>query len=138
MPAIRRGGPEDLTAVDAIQQRCPEASHWPAQDYLAHDFRVAVVDGQVAGFLVLRWLAADEGEILNLAIAPEFRRRGLARSLLSDALEHFRGSMFLEVRESNQAAQKFYEALGFHKVSHRLNYYENPYESAIVLKFHSC
>jgi ribosomal-protein-alanine N-acetyltransferase len=138
MTAIRRGGPQDLAAVAAIQSRSPEAAHWSPEDYLAQDFRVTTVDGYVAGFLVIRFVAADEGEILNLAIAPEFRRMGLASRLLSDALKQFRGSMFLEVRESNRKAQQFYEAIGFKRVGMRYQYYESPPESAIVMKFHSC
>jgi [ribosomal protein S18]-alanine N-acetyltransferase len=138
MTAIRRGEPQDLAAVAAIQYCSPEAAHWNPEDYLAQDFRVTTVDGCVAGFLVIRFVAPDEGEILNLAIAPEFRRMGFARGLLADALKQFRGSMFLEVRESNRTAQQFYEAVGFKRVGTRYQYYESPLESAIVMKFHSC
>ena len=138
MTAIRRGEPQDLAAVASIQSRSPEAARWNPGEYLSHDFHVITVNGAVAGFLVIRFVAPDEGEILNLAVAPEFRRSGLGRRLLGNALEQFHGSMFLEVRESNRKAQQFYESIGFKAVATRYQYYESPPESAIVMKFHSC
>ena len=90
------------------------------------------------GFLVARTLAADEREILNLAVAPDFRRKGVARALLDSALQGFRGGVFLEVRESNGVAQEFYKSLGFKELSKRTGYYDSPPETAIVMKFHSC
>ncbi len=138
MTAFRRGGAPDLVEVAAVQRRSPEAAQWNPADYLEHEFWVATVANRVAGFLVLRRLASDECEILNLAVAGEYRRKGLARGLLGAALADFYGDIFLEVRESNEAAQKFYKYLGFQQVSVRTLYYENPSESAIVMKFHSC
>jgi ribosomal-protein-alanine N-acetyltransferase len=90
------------------------------------------------GFLVTRTLVAGEREILNLAVAPDFRRKGVARALLDRALEAFCGEVFLEVRESNGVAKKFYKSLGFKELSKRKGYYDNPPETAIVMKFHSC
>jgi ribosomal-protein-alanine N-acetyltransferase len=138
MPAIRRGGAEDLDAVAAIQYCCPEAAQWEPADYLAYDFHVAVAGGAVAGFVVARWVAPDECEILNLAVEPAFRRQGIARCLFSRVQQNHSGMFFLEVRESNLAAQAFYKSLGFQEVNRREKYYENPPESAIVMKFHSC
>jgi len=134
---IRRGGHDDLLAIAAIQAASPEAAHWDPADYLNYDLRVAVSEGTVAGFLVVR-IVAGEAEILNLAVAPEFRRRGLARELLQSVLKQFQGPVFLEVRESNQAARSTYQALGFAEVSMRHSYYVSPLEAAIVMKFHSC
>jgi [ribosomal protein S18]-alanine N-acetyltransferase len=138
MPVIRPGGVPDLDAIAAIQYCSPEAAGWNPKEYLEQDLRVAAVGQAVAGFLVLRRVAADEMEILNLAVAPEFRRNGIAGQLLKSAFLDFRGSVFLEVRESNAGALKFYKALGFQQVSRREGYYEIPPEAAIVMKFHSC
>jgi ribosomal-protein-alanine N-acetyltransferase len=146
MTAIRRGGPADLEAVAAIQYCCPEAAHWDPRDYLAHDFWVAAAppaagqpDGpRVAGFLVLRRTAPDEGEILNLAVSPDFRRQGVATRLMETALQNFSGAFYLEVRESNEGAREFYKSLSFQEVSRRPAYYQSPPETAIVMKFHSC
>jgi ribosomal-protein-alanine N-acetyltransferase len=138
MTAIRRGGADDLDAVAAIQQVSPGAAGWNVADYLDRDFLVAVEGNRIVGFLVARTLSADEREILNLAVAPDFRRKGVARALLDSALQAFRGCVFLEVRESNGVAQKFYKSLGFKELSKRTGYYDSPPETAIVMKFHSC
>jgi ribosomal-protein-alanine N-acetyltransferase len=149
MPVIRPGGPGDLAEVAAIQAASPEAAHWAAADYLKYDFRVCVQDGHVAGFLVARRVADDESELLNLVVAPEFRRKGLAQALIRELLtasgNFERGkacptgnSIYLEVRESNQAARNLYKSMGFQEVNIRRGYYQAPPEAAIVMKFHSC
>jgi len=138
MTAFRPGGTADLADVDTIQYQSPQAAHWNPSEYLDHKFWVATVGDRVAGFLVLRILAPDEAEILNLAVAPRFRRKHVAEGLVRTALEHFRGSVFLEVRESNREALAFYKYLNFEQVSIRPSYYGDPEESAIVMKFHSC
>jgi ribosomal-protein-alanine N-acetyltransferase len=136
--AIRRGGPRDLAQVAVIQAASPEASQWNAADYLHYDFRVSVCGIQVAGFLVSRALTEGETELLNLAVAPEFRRRGVARKLVESLLAESPGAVYLEVRESNRVARKFYNRMGFQEVSTRSGYYQAPPEAAIVMKFHSC
>ena len=138
MTAIRRGGAEDLEAVAVIQQASPGAAGWNAGDYLEQDFLVAVEGNRIVGFLVARSVADDEREILNLAVAPDFRGKGVGRALFERAFEAFRGSVYLEVRESNGIAQEFYKSLGFKELSKRKGYYDSPLETAIVMKFHSC
>jgi ribosomal-protein-alanine N-acetyltransferase len=127
-----------LAEVALIQAASPEASHWAPADYLPYDFRVAVCKTRVAGFLVSRVLSEGETELLNLAVAPEFRRRGVARKLVESLLADSPGVVYLEVRESNWAARKFYHQMGFQEVSLRSGYYQAPPEAAIVMKFHSC
>jgi ribosomal-protein-alanine acetyltransferase len=138
MPVIRRGGAEDLAAIAAIQAASPEAAQWNPADYLAHHLLVAIGETGVVGFVAARTVADREFEILNLAVAPEFRRRGISRELLRALFHDYYGTFFLEVRESNQAAQKCYKSLGFQSVTRRPNYYESPPDAAIVMKFHSC
>jgi ribosomal-protein-alanine N-acetyltransferase len=135
---IRRGDAGDLAVVARIQESSPEASQWEPRDYLAHDFAVAVCDDRVAGFAVARRVANAESEILNLAVDPAFRRRGIGRMLVDEIRLRHPGDIFLEVRESNQAARGFYERLGFQMVTVRPGYYERSREGAIVMKFHSC
>ena len=129
---IRPAGPADLPAIAAIQRTSPEAAAW---DPTGYDVVVAEVDNRVVGFLVTRHVTEGECEVLNLAVAPEYRRQGVGRSLLRSVLD---GTVFLEVRESNRAARSFYKSLGFQELSSRPGYYDNPLEGAIVLKFHSC
>ena len=138
MPVIRRGDAGDLDAVAAIQSASPGAARWKIAEYLQYEFSVAVADGTISGFLVWRRLAHDECEVLNLAVAPAFRRQGVARALLEPLLKSRDMRVFLEVRESNQGARAFYKSMEFREVSSRNEYYDAPPESAIVMKFHSC
>lgn len=79
----------------------------------------------------------DEGYINNVAVRPEYRRRGIASALISLLIEQAReiGLAFLtlEVRASNNAAIALYEKLGFSPVGRRRNYYEKPREDAILM-----
>lgn len=135
---IRAASEQDLPAIARIQSCAPEASQWDPRDYLAFECRVAVNQEAIAGFVVARPVAAAEWEILNLAVAPEVRRLGIGRQLLHNILERHPGDFFLEVRESNAAAQAFYEHLGFQVVTKRVRYYPDPEEAAIVMKLYSC
>jgi len=141
MFVVRRGRPADLAQVAAVQEASPEAAQWNVTEYLQYDFRVAEAGGRITGFLVSRTLAGLESEILNLAVAPDFRRQGAARDLLLSVLAQTSGAVYLEVRESNRVAREFYKSLGFQEFSSRPGYYDAPDclpESAIVMKFHSC
>ena len=123
--------------ISEIQAAAPGASQWNPRDYLAYECSVAERGGLVLGFLVVRAVAEREWEILNLAVAAGVRGQGIGRQLLSDALERHKGEWFLEVRESNESARRFYERLGFKTVTQRLQYYSNPPETAIVMKLYS-
>lgn len=82
-------------------------------------------------------LVLDEVHVMNLAVAPEDRRRGLARWLLAFALRSAARAgarrALLEVREGNRAALGLYESLGFRRVGVRRGYYRQPEEDAILL-----
>lgn len=136
-PLIRPATQADLAAIARIQEASPQASHWPPSDYLSHRCMVAVVAGEVAGFLVSRQTAPTEREILNLAVQSLNRRKGIARSLLAHELQSHKGEWFLEVRASNTEALNLYESLHFKRVTVRNNYYDTPLESAIVMRFFS-
>jgi len=129
---IRAARPEDLPAIAALQRSSPEAAPW---DPAGYEILVAELDSRVVGFLVSRTITDGEREILNLAVAPQYRRRGIARSLVLPVLC---GTVFLEVRESNSAALALYNSLGFQELTRRRGYYTDPPEGAIVLKFLSC
>ena len=100
-------------------------------------FLVAEQQGKVAGYVVALD-AADEGEILNLAVAEGGRRRGLGRALVEAIIAALseRGvrQVYLEVRESNAAARALYAGFGFKDVGRRKGYYRRPVEDAIVLR----
>jgi ribosomal-protein-alanine N-acetyltransferase len=81
------------------------------------------------GFAVSR-MAADEAEILSIAIDPSYRGRGLSRELLLTHLGHLAGrgirTIFLEVEENNQPARRLYQWAGFTVVGRRERYYQEP------------
>ena len=91
---------------------------------------------QLIGYLAARRVL-DESEILNLAVAVPWQRHGVGRALLQGALDELRArgvrQVFLEVRESNLAAQRLYGGLGFAPIGHRPNYYRSPRENGLVL-----
>jgi ribosomal-protein-alanine N-acetyltransferase len=96
---------------------------------------VALRDGDVAGYAVTQWVL-DEIHILNLATAKKFQRHGVASALLEFLLDRGRKKgmrdLFLEVRASNEAAQKLYEKFGFTKLNIRKRYYPDG-EDALIL-----
>jgi len=134
---LRPATEADLPAIAEIQAASPEASQWAPEDYLAHSCLLAMVGGRVAGFLVVRTTTPGEHEILNLAVDPPQRRRGIARRLVQEALVTRQGDWFLDVRASNTAAQSLYKSLGFNPVGLREHYYTQPHEAAIVMRFFS-
>jgi ribosomal-protein-alanine acetyltransferase len=130
-----------LDAILEIQKGVPEASQWSHEDYvsLLHSGAcgwIASADGAVCGFLLTR-IAADEMEILNLAVELARRRSGIGSILLDAAMNWARqnrvSKVHLEVRASNQAALHFYEAHGFRQAARRSNYYRDPNEDAVLL-----
>jgi ribosomal-protein-alanine N-acetyltransferase len=131
--SLRLACEADAPALEDIEaESFPDAS-WKALDFLRYDCWVAECDGVIAGFLVSRSTAPPEREILNLAVAQRFRRSGAATLLLQHELKHA-ANLFLEVRESNQAARNLYKKLGFQEIDKRKAYYRNPPESAIVMQ----
>src|ERR1041384_8375772 len=102
MISVRHGKSGDLAAIAAIQGASPEASQWEVSDYLQYFTLVAEIGGEIAGFLVARPVDDSECDLLNLAVAPSYRRHGIGRALIRGLFESHRGTIFLEVRESNQ------------------------------------
>jgi ribosomal-protein-alanine N-acetyltransferase len=129
---------EDLKTVARIQAASPEASQWQPVSYLENHCLVAEQLGEIAGFLAWRRTAPGEHEILNLAVDPAWRRRGVAARLVESVIEGSVGDWYLEVRESNEAARKLYEKLGFALAGKRPEYYAASRETGIVMRRRSC
>ncbi len=84
------------------------------------------------------WEVADEIQILNLAVHPQYRRQGAGRILLTFLLkqaEERKAKVFLEVRPSNQAATALYRSLGFKPLYRRPHYYHPDGEEALVMEW---
>ena len=98
---------------------------------------VAVEEGEVAGYVGSQTVLG-ETDMMNVAVSPDHRRRGIAERLITALVEALRerGShcLTLEVRASNAPAIGLYEKLGFSQVGRRPNYYRNPREDALILR----
>jgi ribosomal-protein-alanine N-acetyltransferase len=139
---IRPASLSDVGALAALEQSC-FSDPWSAvgiretmQYETARSF-VAQESGRIVGYVMAR-ISGQEGEILDLAVVPEKRRRGIGRSLLATVREALQSGgvreMYLEVRESNRPAIELYRAQGFRPVGLRPRYYRNPPEDALVLR----
>ena len=98
------------------------------------------IDGHDAGFALCR-VAADEAELLTIAVQPARRRQGAARRLLAAVIDHVRErgarTLFLEVGVDNLAARNLYDAQGFCPVGARRDYYQRgqgPAADGIVIR----
>ncbi len=132
----------DLPKILLLAKSCPEAAQWTPSEFELNigDVRGWVIGDReiLFGFLAVRTIElASEMELLNLAVGPNWRRRGYASALLNTALAECRErrfqAVFLEVRESNQRAIAFYKKHGFAQSGRRPNYYRNPNEAALTM-----
>jgi ribosomal-protein-alanine acetyltransferase len=139
--SIRAIKPSDIEAILVIQSASPEIAQWTARDYA----RVAagemagwaVEEGErITGFSVAR-RPSNNLEILNFAVRPDGRNKGVGALLLREVLDWAKSfssaNAFLEVRSSNLVALRFYERHGFAVTGRRTRYYASPIEDALVL-----
>ena len=102
------------------------------------DLLVAESRGDLAGYAVF-WAVLDQGELGNVAVHEKYRGKGIGRQLVQAVIDRAddRGvrEIFLEVRQSNTQAQELYKTFGFVEVGRRRNYYLEPLEDALVMKF---
>jgi ribosomal-protein-alanine N-acetyltransferase len=98
---------------------------------------VVRAEGKVVGYLCL-WEIGREIHITNIAVDPDWRRRGIARTLIGDMLEGARQrgitQVFLEVRPNNVEALGLYERFGFRVIGRRKGYYVDTGEDALVME----
>jgi ribosomal-protein-alanine N-acetyltransferase len=133
---------EDITDLASILEESSEAARWSRESFeklrMSEGFLALVSEmaGSVSGFVCGRQMA-DEGEILNLAVRRQNRKKGEGRALLSAALEKLQSGgvrrVYLEVRESNTTAIAFYQKQGFSIMGRRPGYYREPEEAAVLM-----
>jgi ribosomal-protein-alanine N-acetyltransferase len=129
-PALER----DYPAIARIQYRSPETAQWPLGDYTGYPLLLGVIDGRTAGFCSWRQSAPDEAELLNIAVDPDFRRRGVASALLTALCQQAQGTIFLEVAEPNSPAIALYRKHGWEDAGWREGYYDHGTVNAVVMK----
>lgn len=140
--ALRPMRESDLAEVHALEIRAYEFP-WTLgifRDCLRADYPAWVlqVDGRLAGYCLMS-IAAGEAHVLNVCTAPELQGRGLGRQLVHALLRIARARrvdrVFLEVRPSNVAAIRLYDAEGFNEIGRRPRYYpaRNGREDALVM-----
>jgi ribosomal-protein-alanine acetyltransferase len=137
----------DLDRVIEIADGLKEAPKWPRRAYLdvlepdARPVRLALV-AELSSLGVLGFgittLIPPQAEIETIAVGAEFQRQGIARKLFDQIASDLKRmqitEVMLEVRASNHSAQAFYRALGFGQSGHRIRYYADPEEDALLLQ----
>lgn len=139
---IRLMKPEDVPQIAYLETICfsdpwSEKSIASELDNPLSCWLVAEEQGRVAGYVGSQSVL-DAADMMNIAVAPDFRRQGVGQQLIDALVEHLRRknviALLLEVRVSNAAAIALYEKLGFEQVGRRPRYYHNPKEDALILR----
>ena len=131
-----------LEQIEAIERQCFSCP-WTLEQLRSqlsddrHVFLAAVAEsGTVLGYVGMMFVL-DEGYISNVAVAPDFRRQGVADALISALMtraeELALAFVTLEVRAGNEPAKSLYAKHGFVPVGRRKNYYDLPKEDAILM-----
>lgn len=141
---IRTATIDDIPELCELEKECFSLpwSRKNFEDFFALDFTVAfaaverTVNGErIVGYAGL-YISGNEGDITNIAVNAEYRRKGIGRALIEELKKVPNiDTLYLEVRESNLAAKALYEAQGFTADGIRKNFYHNPRENAILMSF---
>lgn len=129
---------DEVMAIERVAFRFPWSMGFFRQELQVACARsiLAETDGKIVGY-ILFWMLPGAVDIHNIAVHPDYRRRGIARILLGRVVEHAKSQditrVLLEVRKSNYAAQKLYEAMGFLTTGVRKGYYSDNGEDAFAM-----
>ncbi|AWP34093.1 ribosomal-protein-alanine N-acetyltransferase [Pantoea vagans] len=130
MTAISLLTPDDLAQAFAIERRS-HAFPWSEKTFASNQGERFInlrldADGKMVAFAITQ-VVLDEASLFNIAVDPDFQRRGYGRQLLQHLIDELIKrnvlTLWLEVRASNLPAISLYEQLGFNQVSRRPNYY---------------
>ena len=139
---LEKMNPAHVTQIAELEKICfsdpwSERSIASELDNKLAFWLVAVEGDTVAGYIGSQTVM-DETDMMNVAVHPDFRRRGIAGALVNGLVDDLKtkGShcLTLEVRASNAPAIALYEKLGFSEIGRRKNYYRNPREDALILR----
>ncbi len=134
---------EQILKIEKESFNSPWSRHSFLRDINDNSYAIyltAKIKEKVVGYIGT-WLLIDELHITNLAVDPEYRQQGIATRLLKKVIRIIKEDnsvalslITLEVRESNRAAIKLYQKLGFSRIRVRPNYYRDNQENAIVMR----
>jgi len=144
---IRRAQPTDIPQIVAIE-RIAFIDPWDERTLresltlYPDTFFIAQSNGDLAGFVAAGLEdTGDElyGHIMNIAVAPEYRRRGIGKRLIRRLEKEFMlagaSGVQLEVRITNTGAQEFYRRLGYREVFQIACYYANEEDALVMMKW---
>ena len=141
MFSIRKMRREDVAEVAELERKIfPDA--W-SENALLETWKqrqtmllIALEDRKIIGYLIL-YFVLEDGEIARIAVADEYRRKGVAGKMLRELAllcrENGVNRLMLDVRESNEPAKAFYVRQGFEVAGIRKDYYTNPVENAVLM-----
>ena len=139
---ITKMRPEHVSQVAELEKRCfsdPWSEKSVASE-LENELALWLValEGETLAGYVGSQTVMGETDMMNIAVAPGFRRQGIARELIQALIRELKEreshSLTLEVRASNAPARGLYESLGFTQAGRRPGYYRNPKEDALILR----
>lgn len=137
MTHIRIANLNDVAEIFKIENEC-FSTPW-AEKSIAESIEnentilyIAELDGKTAGYMGVQ-IFSGEGYVTNVATLKEFRRMGVARALINEAMKNEMEFLTLEVRESNIPAINLYRSLGFMEVGKRPRFYREPTEDAVLM-----
>lgn len=134
---------QHVAQVAALEKICFGSGAWSEKSVASELdnelalWLVAEEAGQILGYVGSQTVM-DETDMMNVAVHPDYRKRGIATELIATLIDGLKaqGSRYLtlEVRASNEGARALYAALGFQQVGLRKNYYKNPKEDGLILR----
>jgi ribosomal-protein-alanine N-acetyltransferase len=135
---------QDVPAIVEIERACfPDpwdrlAFERETENTFSRPLVARDAHGRIVGYIIY-WIAGPEFHVLNVAVHPDFRNRGVGRALINrciaDAMSDHAEFVALEVRESNASARALYRSYGFVTIGIRRHYYKDG-EDALVLLLH--
>ena len=139
---IREMKIDDVAAIAELEKQCFSAP-WSENMIISSlesrlsCWLVAEIEGTIAGYVGSESVI-DSADMMNIAVAPEFRRQGVGVALVNGLISRLQSKsvafLLLEVRVSNKPAIAMYEKLGFLQVGLRPRYYCNPREDALIMR----
>lgn len=144
MMEIKEMAQEDLSQVSEIESQIFSLpwSEKAFEESLKNSntlYIVAKEKEEVLGYIGM-YISFQEGNITNVAVNPNYRRKKIGQNLICEILERAKQigvtDVILEVRETNAAAICLYEKMGFEEAGIRKNFYEKPLENAIIMWKH--